>query len=68
MVLRRGKRTLASIASRVIVHSVCTLRPAWADKHMLPDLLHGAEKKVWETRAIKDKPRQFMQPRPGRKI
>ena len=30
-----------------IVHSVCTSAASVADKHMLPDLLHGAEKKVW---------------------
>ncbi|WP_420237480.1 IS5 family transposase [Telmatobacter bradus] len=30
-----------------IVHSVGTSAASVADKHMLPDLLHGAEKKVW---------------------
>ena len=30
-----------------IVHSVCTTAASVADKHMLPDLLHGAERKVW---------------------
>jgi len=29
------------------VHSVCTSAASVADKHMLPDLLHGAERKVW---------------------
>jgi IS5 family transposase len=29
------------------VHSVATSAASVADKHMLPDLLHGAEKKVW---------------------
>jgi IS5 family transposase len=30
-----------------IVHSVCTSAASVHDKHMLPDLLHGNEKKVW---------------------
>lgn len=30
-----------------IVHSVCTTAASVADVHMLPDLLHGNEKKVW---------------------
>ena len=30
-----------------IVHSVCTSAASVHDKHMLPDLLHGGEKKVW---------------------
>src|ERR1700740_3181982 len=29
------------------VHSVCTSAASMADKHMLPDLLHGEERKVW---------------------
>jgi IS5 family transposase len=29
------------------VHSVCTSAASVSDVHMLPDLLHGAEKKVW---------------------
>ncbi len=29
------------------VHSVCTSAASVADKHMLPDLLHGDERKVW---------------------
>jgi transposase, IS5 family len=29
------------------VHSVCTSAASVADKHMLPDLLHGEERKVW---------------------
>ncbi len=29
------------------VHSVCTTAASVADKHMLPDLLHGEETKVW---------------------
>ena len=30
-----------------VVHSVCTSEASVHDKHMLPDLLHGEEKKVW---------------------
>jgi IS5 family transposase len=30
-----------------IAHSVCTSAASVRDKHMLPDLLHGDEKKVW---------------------
>ena len=30
-----------------VVHSVCTSAASVHDKHMLPDLLHGNEKKVW---------------------
>jgi len=30
-----------------IVHSVCTSAASVSDVHMLPDLLHGNEKKVW---------------------
>src|SRR5450432_350751 len=29
------------------VHSVCTSAASVADQHMLPDLLHGEERKVW---------------------
>ena len=29
------------------VHSVCSTAASVADKHMLPDLLHGEERKVW---------------------
>ena len=44
-----------------VVHSVCTSAASVADKHMLPDLLHGEERKVWgdggyqgQTDAIKE--------------
>jgi IS5 family transposase len=30
-----------------MVHSVCTTAASVADVHMLPDLLHGEERKVW---------------------
>jgi IS5 family transposase len=29
------------------VHSLCSTAASVADKHMLPDLLHGGERKVW---------------------
>jgi IS5 family transposase len=34
-------------SKEVIVHSVCTSAASVHDKHMLPDLLHGNETKVW---------------------
>src|ERR1700730_11396691 len=34
-------------ASEGHVHSVCTSAASVSDGHMLPDLLHGEEKKVW---------------------
>jgi IS5 family transposase len=34
-------------SKEVIVHSVCTSAASVHDKHMLPDLLHGKETKVW---------------------
>jgi IS5 family transposase len=30
-----------------IVHSVCSTAASVSDVHMLPELLHGDEKKVW---------------------
>jgi IS5 family transposase len=30
-----------------VAHSVCTSAASVSDVHMLPDLLHGDEKKVW---------------------
>ncbi|MGA7522802.1 MAG: IS5 family transposase [Acidobacteriaceae bacterium] len=30
-----------------VVHSVCTTAASVADKHMLPNLLHGEERRVW---------------------
>jgi len=30
-----------------IVHSVCSMAASVSDVHMLPELLHGDEKKVW---------------------
>jgi len=51
-----------------IVHWVCSTAASVSDVHMLPELLHGDEKKSGETRAIKDKPRPSMRLHPMRKI
>ncbi len=34
-------------SKQTVVHTVVTSAASVADKHMLPDLLHGEEKKVW---------------------
>ena len=34
-------------SNEVVVHSLATTAASVADKHMLPELLHGKEKKVW---------------------
>jgi IS5 family transposase len=34
-------------SKETVVHTVITSAASVADKHMLPDLLHGAERKVW---------------------
>ncbi|MHB1865681.1 MAG: IS5 family transposase [Candidatus Saccharimonadales bacterium] len=34
-------------SKETVVHSVATTAASVADKHMLPDLLHGEERKVW---------------------
>jgi len=34
-------------SKETVVHSVVTSAASVADKHMLPDLLHGEERKVW---------------------
>ena len=51
-----------------IVHSVCTSAASVHDKHMLPDLLHGDEKKVWAMLAIRGKPRRSIKPRQRHRI
>ena len=33
-----------------IVHSVCSRAASVADKHMLPNLLHGDERTIWRFR------------------
>jgi IS5 family transposase len=43
-----GAKAHIGVDSReTIVHSVVTSAASVADKHMLPDLLHGEERKVW---------------------
>ena len=42
-----AKAHIGVVSKEGIVHSVCTSAASVSDVHMLPDLLHGAEKKVW---------------------
>jgi IS5 family transposase len=42
-----------------VVHSVCSTAASVADKHMLPDLLHDDERKVWGDRAYQGRARRF---------
>jgi IS5 family transposase len=42
-----------------IVHSVCSTAASVADKHMLPDLLHDDERKVWGDRAYQGRTGRF---------
>jgi len=51
-----------------VVHSVCTSAASVSDVHMLPDLLHGAEKKVWGDAGYRAKRRPFMPLLPQRRI
>src|SRR6266404_6781501 len=51
---RKGKQWFFGLKAHIgvdskqgIVHSVCTSAASVADQHMLPDLLHGEERKVW---------------------
>src|SRR6267154_5457694 len=51
---RKGKQWYFGLKAHIgvdskegVVHSVCTSAASVADKHMLPDLLHGEERKVW---------------------
>jgi IS5 family transposase len=51
---RKGKQWFFGLKAHIgvdskqgVVHSVCTSAASVADKHMLPDLLHGEERKVW---------------------
>jgi len=43
-----GMKAHIGVNSRTgIVHSVCTTAASVDDRHMLPDLLHGEERRVW---------------------
>ena len=43
-----GAKTHIAVDSKQgVVHSLCTSAASVADMHMLPDLLHGEEWKVW---------------------
>jgi IS5 family transposase len=51
---RKGKQWFFGLKTHIgvdnkegVVHSVCTAAASVADKHMLPHLLHGEERKVW---------------------
>ena len=51
---RKGKQWYFGLKAHIgvdskqgIVHSLCTSAASVADKHMLADLLHGEERKVW---------------------
>ena len=51
---RKGKQWYFGMKAHIgvdsregIVHSLCSTAASVADKHMLPDLLHGEERKVW---------------------
>src|SRR6267378_2661890 len=51
---RKGKQWFFGLKTHIgvdskegVVHSVCTTAASVADKHMLPHLLHGEERKVW---------------------
>ena len=47
-VFEKIRLTLDGVDSKeTVVHSVATTAASVADKHMLPDLLHGEERKVW---------------------
>ena len=50
------------------VHSVCTTAASVADKHMLPDLLHGDERRCGAMAGIRDRAKRFVKPRRRRKI
>jgi hypothetical protein len=73
-----GQLTLASQAiferhigvesKETVVHSAITSAASAADKHMLPDLLHGGRERCGETRVIKDRPRRFMRLHPKPRI
>ena len=45
------------------IHSVRSTAASVADKHMLPDLLHGQEHKVWGDGGYQGRERRFAPPR-----
>ena len=67
---RKGKQWYFDLKARIgvdskqgVVHSVCTSAASVADKHMLPDLLHGEEVRYGATAAISDRRKQSAKPR-----
>lgn len=52
-------------SKEAIVHSVCTSAASVSDVHMLPDLLHGEEKKVWGDAGYQGQTAAIHQAAPG---
>jgi IS5 family transposase len=52
-------------SKETVVHSVITSAASVADKHMLPDLLHGAEKKVWGDAGYQGQTKAIHEAAPG---
>ena len=50
-----------------VLHSVCTTEASVADKHMLPHLLHGKERKVWGDGGYQGRAKLYAKPRRWRR-
>ena len=50
--------------ARATVHSVATSAANVSDVHMLPDLLHGEERKVWGDGGYQGQTEAIRRPRP----
>ena len=66
---RKGKQWCLGLKAHIgvdakegYVHPVATSAASVADCYMLPELLHGEERKVWATSAIKARPRRSKWP------
>ena len=64
-----GTKAHIGVDSReTMVHSVCTSAASVADKHMLPDLLHGEERNMWgDGAAIRGRRKLSAKPLPRRR-
>jgi IS5 family transposase len=69
---RKGKQWYFGLKAHIgveskegMVHSVCTSAASVADVHMLPDLLHGEERKVWGDGGADRSDPPGRAPRPG---